>query len=74
MREMHKRGAPAGGERLSNYFDKEKHDLIVRRGELAAILDRLTTEITMPWYKRVWRWWRRYYVKSATAPVAEEEK
>lgn len=62
------------GERLSEYFKPEKHDQIVRRGELLAILTNLTKEITMPWYAKLWRWLQRYYVRSATAPVAEEEK
>lgn len=61
-----------GAERISEYFDPKKHDQIVRRGELMAILSHLTKELTMPWYKKLWRWLARYYVRSATAPVAEE--
>lgn len=73
---MARRGAAPDktGERISQYFDKEKLDLIVRRGELMAILDQLVKQITMPWYVKAWRRLQMYYVRSATAPMAEEEK
>jgi len=61
-------------ERISEYFDKEKLDQIVRRGELLAILDQFAKNFMTPWYKRWWRWLQRYYVRSATAPIEPESE
>lgn len=61
-------------ERISEYFDKEKLDQIVRRGELLAILDQFAKNFMTPWYKRLWRRMQLYYVKSATAPLPVEEE
>ena len=61
-------------EKLSEYFDKEKLDQIVRRGELLAILDQFAKQVITPWYVRLWRRVQMYYVKSATAPLPVEEE
>lgn len=65
----------AQGERLSEYFAAEKHDQIVRRGELQAILDRLMFGLAhSTWYHRLWRATQRYFVNSAKAPLREDKK
>ena len=64
-----------GNERLSEYFNPEKHDQIVRRGELQAILDRLMYGLAHDqWYHRAWRGVQRYFAQSARAPLREEKK
>jgi hypothetical protein len=62
------------GEKLSEYFDPKNAELIVRRFELQAILDRAFTELLTPWYVRAWRRVQRYFVESARAPIAQDEK
>ena len=63
------------GERLSEYFHPDKHDQIVRRGELQAILDRLMYGLAHDtWYFRMWRGIQRYFAESARAPLREEKK
>ncbi len=63
------------GERLSEYFAPEKHDQIVRRGELQAILDRLMFGLAHDtWHHRLWRGVQRYFVNSAKAPLREGKK
>lgn len=63
------------GEKLSEYFDPSKAELVVRRFELQAILDRfMWAQQHNKWHHRVWRAIQRYFMESARAPVKEPEQ
>ncbi len=61
------------GETVSEYFNPEKGEQIVRRNELMAILshiERSRGEVSL--WGRFKRGVQKYYIASARAPVADE--
>ena len=62
------------GERVSEYFDASKAELVVRRGELLTILTHLEKKREeLKWYRRLWRLLQKFYLWSARAPMASDK-
>lgn len=62
------------GETISEYFNADRAEQVVRRYELLAILTQYEkARRDTVWWKRAWHGITNYYRKSAMAPVVSDE-